>query len=51
MHKTILLPAFMAFAVSPGSSKSRIKVKNKKHPTILRVKEAIELEREGPRRR
>ena len=30
-----------------GSSKSWIKVKNKKHPAMLRVKEAFELERRG----
>jgi ATP-dependent DNA ligase len=29
----------------PGPSKSWIKVKNKKHPAMLRVKEAFELER------
>ena len=31
----------------PGPSKSWIKVKNKKHPAMLRVKEAFELERRG----
>ena len=30
----------------PGPSKSWIKVKNKKHPAMLRVKEAFELERQ-----
>ena len=30
-----------------GPSKSWIKVKNKKHPAMLRVKEAFELERRG----
>jgi len=30
----------------PGPSKSRIKVKNKKHPAMLRVKEAFELDRQ-----
>ena len=30
-----------------GPSKSWIKVKNKKHPAMLRVKEAFELERQG----
>ena len=35
----------------PGPSKSWIKVKNKTHPAMLRVKEAFDLEREGPRRR
>ena len=29
----------------PGPSKSWIKVKNKAHPVMLRVKEAFELER------
>src|SRR6187401_1396357 len=33
----------------PGPSKSWIKVKNKTHPAMLRVKEAFDLEREGPR--
>ena len=30
----------------PGPSKSWIKVKNKAHPALLRVKEALELERQ-----
>jgi len=30
----------------PGPAKSWIKVKNKKHPALLRVKEAFELERQ-----
>jgi len=34
----------------PGPSKSWITVKNKKHPAILRVKEAFELERQGAMR-
>jgi ATP-dependent DNA ligase len=31
----------------PGPSKSWLKIKNKAHPAMLRVKEAFELERQG----
>jgi bifunctional non-homologous end joining protein LigD len=35
----------------PGRSKSWVKLKNRAHPAIMRVKEAFELERERARRR
>ena len=35
----------------PGPSKSWVKLKNKKHPAILRIKEAFELERAQARKR
>jgi hypothetical protein len=35
---------------SPGPSKTWIKVKNKAHPAMLRVKEAFELEKQRSRK-
>jgi hypothetical protein len=44
----VLTTAWIDFAPSP--SKSWNKVKNKKHPALLRVKEAFELERQHIRK-